>query len=74
MQKIRFAELPIIVKITSLATLFIGWVLFEEFIIDRHGLDQYLPFYRVGNLCLYDAAMLAILIPGWFWLHRSRSD
>lgn len=74
MQKIRFAELPTIVKITSLATLFVGWVLFAELIIDRHGLDQYLPFYRVGNVCVYDGAILTLLVLGWIGLHNSRSD
>ncbi len=54
MQKIAFAALPGLVQFASLATIFVGWVLFAELIIDRHGLDRFLPFYRVGNLCSHD--------------------
>ena len=72
MQKLAFADLPTITKLASFATLFIGWVLFEELVIDRHGLDRFLPFYRVGNLCPYDLAMLGSLGLAWIWLHERR--
>ncbi len=44
MDSIEFRHLPFLVKFTSLATLFLGWVAFAEIIIDRHGLDRFLPF------------------------------
>lgn len=70
MQKVSFATLPALVQFASLATIFIGWVLFAELIIDRHGLDRFLPFYRVGNLCPYDLAVLALLLAAWIVLRR----
>lgn len=73
MQKIAFAALPRLVQFTSLATIFIGWVLIAEFVIDRHGLDRFLPLYRVGNLCPYDLAVLLLLSATWALLRRRRT-
>ena len=70
MQKVTFAALPGLVQFTSLATLFIGWILFAELVVDRHGYDQLLPFYRVGNLCPYDIAVVVALVATWMALRR----
>lgn len=70
MQRVTFAALPGLVQFTSLATIFIGWVLIAEFVIDRHGLDRFLPLYRVGNLCLYDLVVLLLLAATWALLRR----
>jgi hypothetical protein len=70
MESIAFKSLPRTVRIAALATFFIGWVLFAELIIDRHGLGAWLPFYRVGNLCPYDIAVLAML--AWAWVRLNR--
>ncbi|MEQ1866345.1 MAG: hypothetical protein ABL996_17035 [Micropepsaceae bacterium] len=70
MQKTSFASLPGLVQLTSLGTLFIGWVLIAEFIIDRHGYDRFLPFYRVGNLCPYDLAVVVALAATWILMRR----
>lgn len=70
MQKTSFADLPGLVQLTTLGTLFIGWVLFAELVIDRHHLDRYLPFYRVGNLCPYDFAVVVALAAAWARLRR----
>lgn len=70
MQRIPFATLPGLVQFTSLATLFIGWVIVAEFVIDRHGLDRFLPFYRVGNLCPYDLVVAVLLAATWILLRR----
>lgn len=72
MQKITFTALPELVQFASLATMFIGWVLFSEFVIDRHGYERFLPLYRVGNLCLYDVAVLIVLAAAWALLRRRR--
>jgi hypothetical protein len=48
-----------------------AWVMFAEFVIDRHGLDEFLPYYRVGNLCPYDLAIIAIILAFWIVAHRS---
>lgn len=70
MQRIAFAQLPFLVKFSSLAVLFVGWVMIEEFIIDRHHLDRFLPLYRFGNLCIYDFTVIMLLVGLWFHLHR----
>ncbi len=30
--------------------------------IDRYGLDAYLPFYRYGDVCLWDIAIIIALV------------
>ena len=70
-KSIRFRALPLVARIATMLALFMAWVLFAELIIDRHGLDVYLPFYRVGNFCPYDIAVLLILALSWWRLHRN---
>ena len=48
MQQIAFHQLPLWVRIAAILTVFNTWVLIAEFVIDRYGLDGYLPFYRYG--------------------------
>jgi hypothetical protein len=53
------------VKLSLWMTLFLAWIVFEETVIDRHGIWRYLPLYRFANLCIYDisvAALLAIVL------------
>ena len=69
MDTAEFSQLPWLVKFSTLLSLFLAWVAFAELIIDRHGLDKYLPFYRVGNLCPYDVAVIAALVAVWIVLH-----
>lgn len=42
-------------------TFFNTWVLFEETIVDRYGLWEYMPYYRVGKLCAWDVGAAALL-------------
>jgi hypothetical protein len=62
MTKIRFSEVPILVKVGVGLALFNTWVLFEETVIDRSGLWEILPLYRKSSACTWDLmAALAIL-------------
>jgi hypothetical protein len=55
-------RLPLIAKI-AIATTFINtWVIFEETVVDRHGLWRYMPYYRVGLFCAWDASVLAVTL------------
>jgi hypothetical protein len=54
--------LPLIAKIAIAMTVINMWVIFEETIVDRHGLWRYMPFYRVGLFCVWDAAVLAVTL------------
>src|SRR5205814_8612944 len=51
--------LPLIAKIAIGVTFINSWVIFEETVVDRHGLWRYMPFYRAGLCCVWDAAFLA---------------
>ena len=55
-------RLPLIAKIAIAMTFLNTWVLFEETIVDRHGLWRYMPYYRVGLFCVWDAAVFAITL------------
>jgi hypothetical protein len=42
-------------------TFFNTWVLFEETIVDRYGLWEHMPYYRVGRLCSWDIGAMVLL-------------
>ena len=67
---VPFKSLPFIVRLWAIANIFIAWVLVAEFVIDRYGLDAYLPLYRVGDVCVYDVAVIAGCVFAWWRLHR----
>jgi hypothetical protein len=54
--------LPLIAKIAIAMTFINTWVIFEETVVDRHGLWRYMPYYRVGLFCAWDASVLAITL------------
>lgn len=70
MDTIEFGQLPFLAKFSSLLALFLAWVAFAEIIIDRHGWDKFLPYYRVGNFCPYDVAVIGLLVAIWIALRR----
>ena len=62
MQKSTTRRLPLIAKIAIALTFLNTWVIFEETIVDRHGLWRYMPYYRVGSFCVWDAAVFAVTL------------
>ena len=62
MKRSTTLPLPLIAKIAIAMTFLNTWVIFEETIVDRHGLWRYMPFYRVGLFCAWDAAVFAITL------------
>src|SRR6266481_3506549 len=54
--------LPLIAKIAIAMTFINTWVIFEETVVDRHGLWRYMPYYRVGLFCVWDAVVLAVTL------------
>lgn len=70
MSSVSFASLPLIVRLTTAVSIFMAWAMIAEFVIDRHGLDRFLPLYRVGNLCLYDGAVIVAILVFWIAAHR----
>ena len=61
----RFHQLPRWVRVAAALTLFNTWVLIAEFVIDRNGLDEHLPFYKYGDVCIWDIAVI-IGIAIWY--------
>ena len=55
-------RLPLIAKIAIAMTFINAWVLCEETIVDRHGLWRYMPYYRVGLFCVWDAVVFAVTL------------
>jgi hypothetical protein len=51
---------PGIVRFAVWLTFFNTWVLFEETVVDRYGLWEYMPYYRVGRLCSWDIGAMAL--------------
>src|SRR4030095_12550585 len=55
-------RLPLVAKIAIAMTFINAWIIFEETIVDRHGLWRYMPYYRVGLFCVWDAAVFAVTL------------
>jgi hypothetical protein len=62
MNKSTTLPLPLIAKIAIATTFLNAWVIFEETIVDRYGLWRYMPYYRVGLFCAWDAAVFAVIL------------
>ena len=73
MQALSFRHLPLVAKVAVGVAFLNTWVLFEEIVVDRQGLWRYMPFYRVGDYCVWDLAV-SLLIAGWLWRLSSRSE
>ena len=73
MTAIPFGSLPFVVRLAAMLSLLMTWVGIEEFGIERYHYDAYLPLYRVGAFCVYDAAVLAGLAALWIVLSRSKT-
>src|SRR6202011_5105223 len=62
MKKSTTPPLPLIAKIAIAMTFINSWVIFEETVVDRHGLWRDMPYYRVGLFCAWDASVLAVAL------------
>ena len=72
MNKIAFADVPLVVRLMTCLSMFMAWVLVAEFVIDRYGFDRFLPFYRVGDVCPYDLLIIFAIIVFWVRLHTRK--
>jgi hypothetical protein len=63
-------QLPLRAKVAMGITFFNTWVLFEETVIDRHGLWRYMPFYKVGDPCVWDLFVAVVIASGIWWASR----
>lgn len=58
MPRVEFHQLPRWIRVAAALTVLNTWILVAEFVIDRYGLDEYLPLYRYGDVCLWDIAVV----------------
>jgi hypothetical protein len=74
MTKIRFRDLPLVVRVTSVVTMMLGWIKFEELVIEGLGIYRVLPYYRYGGFCPYDIAALLLVATFWVVAHSRWAD
>jgi len=65
--KLTFAQLPVLVRISVGLSLINIWVSFEEFVVDRVGLWKYMPYYKVAQFCVWDFTVISLVVAGLFW-------
>jgi hypothetical protein len=61
MGTLAFQQLPLAVKIAVGVVFYNAWWSIEEFVIDRHGLWRYMPYYKVADPCVWDLAVATII-------------
>ena len=70
MATMAFKQLPVIARVGIGIAFYDAWWSIEEFVIDRHGLWRYMPYYVVGDPCVWDLAVGLIIIAGLWRLSR----
>jgi hypothetical protein len=61
MERLAFSQLPRVVQVAVGVAFFTAWVSFEEFVINRSGLGQYMPLYEAASGCAWDLAVAAVI-------------
>ena len=74
MTKLRFYDLPLVVRVTSVLSMIAAWILFEQYFIEGLHLDRFMPGYRVQGFCPYDASILLLIAIFWVLAHRRKED
>jgi hypothetical protein len=64
MKKLRFGDLPLLVRFAVGVAFFTSWEVFEETIVDRYGLWRFMPRCRVGDPCLWDLGAALVICVG----------
>jgi hypothetical protein len=72
MTNLRFRDLPLVVRVSSVASMMAAWVLFEQIVIEGLGIYPFLPYYRYGKFCPYDIAAGLSVATFWIVAHRSK--
>jgi hypothetical protein len=62
MKRLLFKELPPVVRVAVGIAFLNAWILFEELVVDRQGLWKYMPFYKVADACVWDLAVVLIIV------------
>ena len=70
MDKVTFRQLPAIAQVAAGIAYLVGWVTLEQVVIEPTGLWHYMPFYRVGGFCVYDFAVIILVVTTLWRLSR----
>lgn len=70
MQQIQFGSLPTLAKFGIGAGILFLWTVFENQVIERFGIYQYMPFYRVGSICAWDIAAITVIYASFIYISR----
>jgi hypothetical protein len=70
MRQIQFGSLPTLAKFGIGAGLLFVWSIFEREVIERFGLYQYMPLYRVDGICAWDIAAIIVIYASFVYLSR----
>jgi hypothetical protein len=72
---IRIPPITRLQRIAIWLTLLNSWILFEEIVVDRTSLWQYMPLYRVARFCSWDvAAIVSISVIVWKQFRVPRAE
>jgi hypothetical protein len=67
----RFGQLPVLVRVSVGPSLINIWVSFEEFVVDRVGLWKYMPYYKVPQFCGWDLTVTLVVADLFRFDHAS---
>jgi len=70
LERVAFRDCPFVVRIMTCVSMFMIWVLFAEFVIDRYGWHEVIPFYRFGDICPYELLVIVAIVVFWVRAHR----
>ena len=71
MNRIAFGQLPFAAKIAVGIAFYGGFWFFEDRVIDCYGIWKYLPYYKKGDFCAWDAAAIVVIALSIWWAsHR----
>ena len=70
MERLFFKQFPLVIKIAVWIAFFNAWLSIEEFVINRQGWWNYMPYYKMTEACVWDLGV-ALIITVVLW-HVSR--
>jgi hypothetical protein len=67
MGRVKFGQLPMLLRVVVGIALFNMWVSFEEFVVNRSDLWQYMPGYKLDQGCTWDLSVGMLIVAGLAW-------
>jgi hypothetical protein len=67
MERVKFGQLPMLVRVAIGLALINVWVSLEGFVIEPTGLWKYMPYYKVAGFCVWDFSVILLVTVGLWW-------